>query len=90
MSETDKLDPKGLIREAYNIEGIGPGECRSIFLDWALSLPDEVDQISALRIVIGRFEDQDQAHPMSIVLREGLAEFGTPRRRGGWKSRPRH
>ena len=36
-------DPKGLIREAYRIEGITLGECRSIFLDWALSLPDGVE-----------------------------------------------
>jgi len=30
-------DPKALIREAYNIEAITRSECRSIFLDWALS-----------------------------------------------------
>ena len=36
-------DPKGLIRESYLIEGITPGECRSVFMDWALSLaPDDV------------------------------------------------
>jgi hypothetical protein len=32
-------DPKGLVRESYRIEGITPGECRSILVDWALSLP---------------------------------------------------
>ena len=36
-------DPKGLIREAYSIDGITKAECRSIFLDWALSLPLEND-----------------------------------------------
>ena len=46
---TDQIDPKGLIKEAYRIEGIGPGECRSILLDWALSLPDGVDQRAALQ-----------------------------------------
>ena len=38
--ERDPLDPKGLIRESYRIEGITEGECRSVFLDWALSLPE--------------------------------------------------
>ena len=41
--ERDPLDHKGLIREAYRIEGITLGECRSIFLDWALSTPDGAD-----------------------------------------------
>ena len=44
----DPNDPKGLIREAYRIEGIALPECRSIFLDWALSLPDGRDQKQAL------------------------------------------
>ena len=35
----DEADPKGLVRESYNIEGITLGECGSIFMDWALSLP---------------------------------------------------
>ena len=39
MSEGDFHDPKGLVREAYMIEGITLPECRSILLDWALSLP---------------------------------------------------
>ena len=37
MPEKDPDDPKGLIREAYRIEGISEPECRSIFMDWALS-----------------------------------------------------
>ncbi len=36
-------DPKGLVRESYAIEGITLGECRSIFIDWVLSLPVRVD-----------------------------------------------
>ena len=39
----DHNDPKALIRESFNIEGITIEECRSIFLDWALSLPNEAD-----------------------------------------------
>ncbi len=90
MAESDVLDPKGLISEAYRIEGIGPAECRTIFLDWALSLPDGVDQIAALRDLIERHAGEADTHPMSVVMRDGLTRFGTPRRRGGWRARPRH
>ena len=48
MARGDTLDPKGLIAEAYRIEGIGEGECRSIFLDWALSLPEGQEVAAAL------------------------------------------
>mgnify|MGYP000087492773 CR=1 FL=1 len=37
MAKGDALDPKGLIEESYKIDGIVAPECRSIFLDWALS-----------------------------------------------------
>ena len=69
-------DPKGLIREAYRIDGITLAECRSIFLDWALSLPAEADTTPD--------------HPMTAVLAEGKTTLTTPRRRGGWRSRPRN
>ena len=39
MKKGDENDPKGLIFEAYRIDGITLPECRTIFLDWALSLP---------------------------------------------------
>ena len=54
--DLDEIDWKGLIRESYRIEGIEPEECRSIFLDWAISVkgrgrPEGADQdsIGALR-----------------------------------------
>ena len=40
---SDVYDPKGLVREAFAMEGIGAPECRSIFLDWALGVPVERD-----------------------------------------------
>lgn len=89
MAEPDPLDPRGLISESYKIEGIGPEECRSIFLDWALSLPADIDQMAALTRLIERHAQQE-AHPMSVVMRDGLVQFGTPRRRGGWRARPRN
>ncbi|MEX0350718.1 MAG: hypothetical protein AB3N15_14955 [Paracoccaceae bacterium] len=87
--ETDLLDPKGLIREAYRIDGITPQECRSIFLDWALSLANGVDQKTALRSLHGRFASEHPEHPMTEVLAQGMAAAQTPRRRGGWRSRER-
>lgn len=85
----DPLDPKGLIREAYRIDGIGPGECRSIFLDWALSHAEAPDTKSAIVALIERHGPADPDHPMTAVLREGLGETVMPRRRGGWRSRRR-
>lgn len=85
----DPLDKKNLIREAYRIEGIGPGECRSIFLDWALSLEDGQDTRAAVEAMIGRYAGDNPDHPMTEVLRAGLASAEAPRRRGGWRSRSR-
>ncbi|MGB7318562.1 MAG: hypothetical protein WBC85_11410 [Planktotalea sp.] len=81
----DAMDPKGLIAEAYKIEGITPSECRSIFLDWALNLEGETT--AALNVLLERHGARD--HPMTQVLRDGLASTARPRRRGGWRSRER-
>lgn len=85
----DPLDPKGLIREAYRIEGITESECRSILLDWALSLPDGQDSRAAVEALLARHAVEAPDHPMTAILREGRAETGRPRRRGGWRSRGR-
>jgi len=90
MSRGDTLDPRGLIAEAYRIDGIGAGECRSIFLDWALSAPSEQDMQDALAALLARHAPEHPDHPMTAVLREGQTQGARPRRRGGWRSRPRH
>lgn len=87
--DKDPLDPKGLIREAYRIDGITEGECRSIFLDWALSLPDGVDSREVLPGLIGRYGNDQAGHPMTGVLQAGLTSAERPRRRGGWRGRER-
>lgn len=84
----DALDPKLLITESYRIAGITPEECRSIFLDWALSVGDGEAALLALPGLIARHADQPD-HPMTAVLRDGLDRISAPRRRGGWRSRPR-
>lgn len=89
MRSNDPNDPKGLIREAYRIDGIALPECRSIFLDWALSLPDDRDQKQALTELHAAYSAQDADHPMTQVLSEGLQSARPPKRRGGWRSRDR-
>ena len=84
--ERSANDPKGLIREAYRIEGITAPECRSIFLDWALSLPAGTDTAAALRGLLERHGGAAE-HPMTGVLRAGLDSAGAPRRRGGRSAR---
>ena len=85
----DGLDPKGLIRESFRIDGIGEAECRSIFLDWALSLPEGSDSRAALPGLIERHGAEPADHPMLAVLREGLGQVAGPKRRGGWRARRR-
>ena len=83
-------DPKGLIYESYRIDGITKPECRSIFLDWALSLPLEQDTGTAINSLLGQYSPDNPDHPMTQVLKEGQSTMTAPRRRGGWRSRPRN
>lgn len=86
----DPDDPKGLIREAYAIDGIGAGECRSILVDWALSLPAGVDPGAALRRLLARHAGAAPDHPMTRLLAEGaVAPPVAAGRRGGRAARRR-
>ena len=76
-------DPKGLVRESYAIEGITAGECRSIFLDWALSLADSASVPAALKSLIAFYAVKQPGHPMNSILDQGLAAPTEPKRRGG-------
>jgi hypothetical protein len=89
MKKGDVNDPKGLIYESYRIDGITKPECRTIFLDWALSLPMEQDTGTTIRALLVQYAEAAPDHPMSEVMQEGLAGMAAPRRRGGWRSRPR-
>lgn len=80
-------DPKGLIFEAYRIDGITPEECRSVFMDWALSWPGGEDVRGTVQILLDRHGLE--GHPMTEVLRAALVSPERPRRRGGWRGRDR-
>lgn len=86
-------DPKNLIRESFRIDGITSAECRSIFVDWALSVPAGVDPVQAIRFLLDRYAPKaapgDQPHPMVEVLVEGAKSLPQtpPKRRGGRAAR---
>ena len=84
----DSSDPKGLVRESFRIEGITPGECRTIFLDWALSLPEGVDPAAASQALLYLYGPGNAGHPMVAVLTESAARPALrPARRGGGRAR---
>jgi hypothetical protein len=80
-------DPKGLIRESYLIEGITAGECRSILVDWALSLPTGSGFADHAGLLLSVYGKDAPGHPMTAVLTEALAAPEAPRRRGGRAAR---
>lgn len=82
----DIYDPKALIREAYRIEGITRGECRTIFMDWALSITADDPKIY-IRHLLEQYAAKDKAHPMSETLREALEQAPRAVRRGGRAAR---
>jgi hypothetical protein len=76
-------DPKGLIRESYRIDGITPEECRSIFLDWALSVPADADHAALIADLLALYGAAQPEHPMTQTLQAGQVPAGPPRRKGG-------
>lgn len=83
------IDPKGLIREAFRIEGIGQPECRTIFLDWALSRSGVDDLRPLVRQLLDEYDAEPADHPMRVVLLAALGNPPVPRRRGGRGARQR-
>ena len=69
---SDAADPRGLIREAFRIEGIGEADCRSIFFDWALGLGPEADMPALIEALLAHYAEAPADHPMRQVLLEGL------------------
>ena len=69
------IDPRGLIQEAYRM-AVGPAECRSIFFDWAIGLPEGAGRAEVAQL-LERYGPAHPDHPMTAVLREGVE--GAPR-----------
>ncbi|MDE0969619.1 MAG: hypothetical protein OSA51_09480 [Octadecabacter sp.] len=87
MAKGDPLDPKGLIEESYKIHGIVEPECRSIFLDWALSFQG-VPAVGIAELLV-RHCNEAADHPMTVTLRAGLIAPQPATRRGGRRARLR-
>lgn len=88
MTTRDIHDPKGLMREAFAIEGITAPECRSIFLDWALSLPSGHDPLPDVQNLLARYgKVAPDDHPMVQTLQAALHAAPQARRRGGRQGR---
>jgi len=88
MTQNPLFDPKGLIQDAFAIEGIAAPECRSIFLDWALGLPPGRDVRTEVARLLAHYGDQAPAsHPMLETLQAALQQPNAPRRRGGRSGR---
>jgi len=83
----DGTDPKALIAESYRMEGITQPECRSIFLDWALSVDAAGGHLALIEALLARHAGTHPDHPMTAVLREGLGRQARSGRRGGAASR---
>lgn len=88
MKPSDPFDPKGLMKDAFIIDGITVSECRSIFLDWVLGVPEGRDIRKEVAVLIAHYKGlTDPAHPMIVTLASALEVSEQPRRRGGRQSR---
>lgn len=87
--DTRAADPRGLIRESFNIEGISEKDCRTIFLDWALGVPEDSDIRSLLSELAAHYGPLHPSHPMVAILQEGLAGADAGRARPRRRARRR-
>lgn len=86
MKGDQPTDPRGLIFEAYQMD-VTASQCREIFFDWALGFAGDA-RPDVIRTLLDRYGTEQPDHPMTHVLRQGLAtDTPEPRRRGGWRAR---
>lgn len=80
-------DPRGLIFEAYRMPELTGPDCRTIFLDWALGAEASADIRKSIETLLETYAAAQPDHPMTAVLKEGLAHARAPKRRGGRAAR---
>ncbi len=71
MRNVDTIDPRGLFRESYRIDGIVLEQCRSIFMDWALNADLESAK-GDLQVLLDHYGPDNPDHPMTQVLKDGV------------------
>ncbi|WP_238366157.1 hypothetical protein [Mesobacterium pallidum] len=86
MKQVSEDDQRGLIAEAYAIEGLTEAEARAIFFDWALGLAG-VEPTEAIGRLHSVYVESHPQHPMTAVLAAGKTQAEAPRRRRGWRGR---
>ena len=74
-------DERGLIREAYQMPGLSDADCRSIFFDWALGLPDDVDIKQNAEMLLALYANEFPDHPMTRLLTDAQGKSKTNGRR---------
>lgn len=62
-------------------------ECRSIFLDWAMFDDHPLPQPARLQALLERHGAAHPDHPMTAILREGLAEAPATASAGAGRAR---
>ena len=78
------IDARGMIHEAYCIDGITEQDCRTIFLDWAMFAPDAPPMAEQLERLMQVYGKDNPDHPMTKVIRQGLDRTNQKSgRRGG-------
>ncbi len=87
LCDPSVFDPKGLLREAYRIDGITEPECRTIFLDWAIQVPVGVAAKDHIEAALAHYATGQDNHPMTVTLQAGLRASPTAKRRGGRAAR---
>jgi hypothetical protein len=79
----EDVDPKGLIRESYLIEGITSPMCKTIFFDWAIQVAVGADPAEHIAFCISHYGADLPDHPMTAVLQAALVPAPQKIRRGG-------
>ena len=51
-----KEDPRGLLFEAYRIDGITSPECKTIFLDWVLGLASDLNIHMVIKAALDEYQ----------------------------------
>lgn len=82
-----EIDPTGLIAEAYKIEEADLATCRVIFFDWAMGRYEREATTEEVAVLLAHYGADAPDHPMTQILREGLARPEAKGRRGGGRAR---
>lgn len=80
-------DPRGMISEAYRIDGISEPECRAIFFDWALGVPEGEDSVAHIRALYRYYLKSHPNHPMTNILKDGSMRSTLKSQRRGRRAR---